>query len=218
MEISWISSTWIKSPATQPFVLIDFLAMVNGWWLIPLFPSSHAGCLLRLLDAYDCLASADGRSEETIFGRKVRTWDLWGCGWCWNHGFLTKKGQLFGGNNLSFTQIFGYVAWYHLSWLLVLSDRCWWARVFVMTSPCWASAMWECVGCLLDRYLWRMFPMEVNPAAKDWYFTGRWAWSPLMEQWCWVLECFLYVVKGRWIRTWWSQEDTVEVEQYRKVV
>ena len=25
----------------------------------------------RLLDAYDCLASADGRPDETIFGRKV---------------------------------------------------------------------------------------------------------------------------------------------------
>lgn len=29
----------------------------------------------RLLDAYDCLASADGRSEEIIFGRKAPgTW------------------------------------------------------------------------------------------------------------------------------------------------
>ena len=34
------------------------------------------GCCLneipRLLDAYDCLASADGRLDETIFGRKVQ--------------------------------------------------------------------------------------------------------------------------------------------------
>ena len=39
----------------------------------------------RLLDAYDCLASADGRTDETIFGRKVQAfwWPASPTKMCW---------------------------------------------------------------------------------------------------------------------------------------
>jgi len=59
------------------------------------FPPSDLSCLSKenkgcpsLLDAYDCLASADGRPDETIFGRKVKGQP---CVWC--HGkFCNERG------------------------------------------------------------------------------------------------------------------------------
>eukprot|EP00435_Cladocopium_sp_Y103_P000812 s3559_g1.t1 len=59
------------------------------------FPPSDLSCLSKdnkgcpsLLEAYDCLASADGRPDETIFGRKVHGQP---CVWC-NDKLCNERG------------------------------------------------------------------------------------------------------------------------------